>query len=256
LRGKLRASAAARHFDVPNGLAIGQVAARKRIPLRLSSDFWQTVITASRTREVAALEMPMCCERCPFGPACRAADVSATTIEARLMAAGRVLMALPWAGCFPTGFRSLWPDAANGVPRSVRQPPSSREISAMDEAYRWIAFIGDPDERRLVLMRSLVLPDSAFGTPRHVWTWNRLRRVTGLHPDTLMVRHGRGIDRIVRALNGRARCPAPSSRGARHGDDVSGDGRLFGSTAAIRMLPVWLMDRAANGDRVRIPGGG
>jgi hypothetical protein len=79
--------------------------------------------------------------------------------------------------------------------------PTSREISAMDEAYRWTSFIADQDERRLVLMRSLIFEDAASGRMRYVWTWRRLRRTTGLHPDTLKARWGRGIDRIVRGLN-------------------------------------------------------
>ena len=125
--------------------------------------------------------------------------LNAASVELRLAEAGRVLLGLPWAGCFPIGFRSVWPLSAACAFRA-RPAPSSREISAMDEAYRWTAFISDPDERRLVLMRSLVLPDSPFGTPRHVWTWGRLRRATGLHPDTLKTRWGRGIDRIAHAL--------------------------------------------------------
>jgi hypothetical protein len=50
-------------------------------------------------------------------------------------------------------------------------------------------------------MRSLVLPVSTSGKPRHVWTWGRLRRATGLHPDTLQKRWRRGIRHIVFALN-------------------------------------------------------
>jgi hypothetical protein len=76
----------------------------------------------------------------------------------------------------------------------------------MDEAYRWTALIADQEERRLVLMRSLVLPVSASGMPRYVWTWSRLRRTTGLHPDTLKARWGRGIDRIVCELNRPTQC--------------------------------------------------
>ncbi len=82
-----------------------------------------------------------------------------------------------------------------------RTMPSPRDISAMDEAYNWTALIPDPEERRLVLMRSLVLPPTPFGTPRYVWSWSKLRRSTGLHPDTLQKLHGRGLARIARGLN-------------------------------------------------------
>jgi hypothetical protein len=126
-------------------------------------------------------------------------QINAAAVELRLEDAGKTLLSLPWSGCFPSGFSSVWPlRAACGC--AARPVPSSREISAMDEAYRWMAFLPDVDERRLVLMRSLALPDSPFGTPRHVWSWSKLRRTTGLHPDTLKARWGRGIDRIVRGL--------------------------------------------------------
>jgi hypothetical protein len=137
---------------------------------------------------------------------------NATDVEERLAEAGRVLLALPWSGCFPAGFRCLWPD--QGGPSSRRCMPTSREISAMDEAYRWTSFIADQDERRLVLMRSLIFEDAASGRVRFVWTWRRLRRTTGLHPDTLKARWGRGIDRIVRGLNEPAhRCDSRRSDG-------------------------------------------
>ena len=135
----------------------------------------------------------------------RQGRITEAEVEARMAAAGRVLLALPWAGCFPCGFRTLWPETE---PERPRHPvPSSHQISAMDEAYRWTALIPEVDERRLVLMRSPVLPDSAFGTLRHVWSWGRLRRATGLHPDTLKKRWGRGIGRIVVGLNR----PTPST---------------------------------------------
>ena len=139
----------------------------------------------------------------------RQGRITEAEVEACLADAGRVLLALPWAGCFPCGFRTLWPETE--AARARHPVPSSHRISAMDEAYRWTAFIPDVEERRLVLMRSLVLPDSAFGTPRYVWSWGRLRRATGLHPDTLKKRWGRGIGKIVSALN------KPSQFVASHG---------------------------------------
>lgn len=129
-------------------------------------------------------------------------------VEQRLEAAGRVLLALPWAGCFPSGYRRLWP-MMEGEMAVRRKIPSSHEISAMDEAYCWTALIQDAEERRLVLMRSLVLEPTPFGTPRYVWSWTKLRRSTGLHPGTLQKMHARGLARIARGLN------APGSSGVK-----------------------------------------
>jgi len=125
---------------------------------------------------------------------------SEAEVEARLADAGRILLALPWANCFPFGLRTLWSEAE--IDASVRRPiPTSDQIRAMDQAYRWTALIARQEERRLVLMRSLVLPALASGRPRYVWSWRRLQGATGFHRDTLKERWGRGIGHIVDALN-------------------------------------------------------
>ena len=121
-------------------------------------------------------------------------------IEARLADAGRTLLALPWVGCFPLGFKTLWPEA-EAAASGTRPAPTSQQISAMDQAYSWTALIAKPDERRMVLMRSLMLSPSATGRPRYVWSWRRLRKTTGLHSDTLKKHWARGIAHIVVALN-------------------------------------------------------
>jgi len=125
---------------------------------------------------------------------------SEAEVEARLADAGRVLLALPWANCFPFGLRTLWSEAEADT-SARRLIPTSDQIRAMDQAYRWTALVAGLEERRLVLMRSLILPASASGRPRYIWSWRRLQRATGLHPDTLKTRWGRGIRHIVDALN-------------------------------------------------------
>jgi hypothetical protein len=132
---------------------------------------------------------------------------SEAEVEARLADAGRVLLALPWANCFPFGLQTLWSEAESDA--SERRPiPTSDQIRAMDQAYRWTALIDRPEERRLVLMRSLVLPASASGRPRYVWSWRRLQKATGFHRDTLKNKWGRGIRHILHALNR----PTPTGR--------------------------------------------
>jgi hypothetical protein len=131
---------------------------------------------------------------------------SAPYVEDRLERAGRTLLALPWAGCFPAGFTCLWPEVAGGASRRYAVPSISA-VSAMDEAYRWITLITDPDPDRLVMIRSLVLrrslviPDSPEEKPEYCYRWRDLQRSTGLHRDTLRDRWGRGIDLIVGGLN-------------------------------------------------------
>ena len=151
-------------------------------------------------------------------------EFSASQVEERLEDAGQVLLALPWAGCFPAGFQTLWPiQTPSDTPRSP--VPSSHEISAMDEAYLWVELLPNQDERRLVLMRSLVREDPVTGRLRYTWSWNRLRQVTGLHPDTLRARWGRGIDHIVRRLNQRG---IPARAASSGGQPSAGTAGLSG----------------------------
>jgi len=63
---------------------------------------------------------------------------------------------LEWAGCFPAGMTVFWPDISGREPRRYAVPTMAA-ITAMDEAYRWVGLITDPDPDRLVMIRSLVL---------------------------------------------------------------------------------------------------
>lgn len=139
-------------------------------------------------------------------------------VEARFEAAGRTLVALPWAGCFPAGITCLWPEAGGGE-LARWSVPDAAEISAMTECYHgWIPLISDADPlrlvmmRRLVLMRSLVMPDSPADSPRYVYSWRRLGKMTGLHADTLISRWGWGIDAITRRLNKPGLCRASGGK--------------------------------------------
>ena len=139
-------------------------------------------------------------------------------VEEEFERAGRTLLALPWAGCFPAGFTALWPEAGGGEPRRY-DTPTTAAISRMDAAYRWIPLISAPDPemliqmRRLVLMRSLVFPDKADDDPkRYQFGWRKLQRMTGLHRDTLRDRWGRGIDLVVSRLNRPGLCAASGGK--------------------------------------------
>ena len=76
----------------------------------------------------------------------RQGRITEAEVEARLADAGRVLLALPWAGCFPCGFRTLWPETESERPR--HPVPTSHQISAMDQVYRWTTLIAEPEAWR------------------------------------------------------------------------------------------------------------
>jgi hypothetical protein len=162
-----------------------------------------------------------------------AGGYTAAYIERRFEDAGRTLIALPWAGCFPAGMTCLWPEAGGGEPRRYAVPRSV-EVSAMSETYDWVRLITDPDPdrlvmmRRLVLMRSLVLPDSPQATPAYCHRWRELSRTLGLHRDTLQARWGRGIDLIVGRMNRPGLC-------ARSGGKVAPCGTVPASLGALEM---------------------
>jgi hypothetical protein len=148
-------------------------------------------------------------------------------VEDRFEKAGRTLLALPLAGVFPAGLTCLWPLVSSAEPR--RYPvPTSADITLMDEAYtRWIPLIHhvEFDElmmmRQLVLLRSLVRPDSDAGKPIYLVSWRKLVRATGLHRDVLRARWGLGIDRIVARLNQPGLCAKSGGRIGPAADRIS-----------------------------------
>jgi len=130
----------------------------------------------------------------------RSQSGSTAEVEVRLADAGRVLLALPWANCFPFGVRNLWsePEADAFARRPI---PTSDQIRAMDQAFRRAVLIPRPEERRLVLMRSLVLPQpSTSGRPATSGPGDGFGAPRGCIR-TLQQRWYRGIRHMVCALS-------------------------------------------------------
>ena len=131
--------------------------------------------------------------------------VDAPYVIGRLEKAGQTLIALPGTGTRPAAYRVMWPEFWTAVEdmaaaEKTRYPvPSAAAITAMDEAFRWIELIplASIRTRQLILLRLLVQPIS----DKHVWSWRKLEGRFGMGKDALILRHGRGIGRIVTLLN-------------------------------------------------------
>lgn len=133
--------------------------------------------------------------------------LTAETAIDRLERAGETLMALPARGCFPAAFPTA--SLSHLIPRESELPrvprPSARDVSRMDEAYGWVRLLPsatrlDVQRRRIVLMRSLVWPDSERPDP-HVWSWRRLADRLGPDHHTVQRRHAAAIASICAAVN-------------------------------------------------------
>jgi hypothetical protein len=119
--------------------------------------------------------------------------------------AGATLLALPNAG-HSTRIRQMRFDivhtaleAYGWAAEPVRAPaPDAAAISAMDEAFGWLALI--PDEkfvlRRILGARALVHPL----TRRHLFPWRRLAGVLGADHKSVQRWHGDGIRFLMKAL--------------------------------------------------------
>ena len=126
-------------------------------------------------------------------------------VVARLEEAGAAMLALP-----PTGYSTRLSSGALEIVRDWRESygwgtpelraprPSAEQISAMDEAFAWIAHI--PRDRfvlrRIVGARALVNPL----TDRHLFTWRRLARAVGADHRAVQKWHAEAIGLIVAAL--------------------------------------------------------
>lgn len=148
--------------------------------------------------------------------------IQPTTIELlilRLEAAGGAMLGLRVRGVRPAGYGSGMPDplqdasdAYGWTEEDMPIPrPSAAAITAMDEAFGWIALIpldeapapgnrhrarGNALIRRLVGARAFVDPRS----DRNLFPWRRLATTLHCSPETARQWHGRGIDMIFAAL--------------------------------------------------------
>ncbi len=131
--------------------------------------------------------------------------MTADDIVARLEAAGATLLALPSSG-YTTHMRQMRFDivhtaleAYGWVAPALRVPvPAAAAISAMDEAFLWLAMI--PEEkfllRRVLGARALVHPL----TGRHLFAWRRLAATLGVDHKSVQRWHGQGVQIIRQAL--------------------------------------------------------
>ena len=145
---------------------------------------------------------------------------SSATVEAALYRAGRALLALDVGTVWPSGFRSSMPEmlreaiVAYGHVRATFRvsPPSSSEISAMDQACSWLGLLpGDKHGvilRRVVGARMLVDPR----TDRPLYSWRRLGAAIGcshVHAKTLWLE---ATTAIARRLDAPGLCAASGGR--------------------------------------------
>lgn len=133
------------------------------------------------------------------------AENLAQHVVERLEEAGRALLSMP-----PTGYstritisRVLFaPEPGESglpTPPAVRiTPPSSQEISRMDEALEWLALIPNRQRaiRRIVAARALKNPV----TDKHLYSWRDIGRIMNIDHKAVQRWHSQGIEIITRAL--------------------------------------------------------
>jgi hypothetical protein len=136
----------------------------------------------------------------PAGQALGAAEV-----VRRLEEAGATLLAMPSSG-YSTRLRQMRFDIVHAALEAygweapaMRAPaPDSSAISAMDEAFGWLALIPESQFllRRILGARALVHPV----TGRYLFTWRRLSAAVGADHKSVQRWHGQAVDMVVRGL--------------------------------------------------------
>ena len=133
-------------------------------------------------------------------------EMTADDVIMRLEDAGATMMRMPKAG-WSTGARTFWPAVVRdpseaygwtGEPVRISRPAAA-DITAMDEAFGWLAHI--PHDRfvlrRVVASRCLVHPI----TGRHLFAWRAIARMIGSHHMAVQRWHAQGIACIVQGVN-------------------------------------------------------
>ena len=128
-------------------------------------------------------------------------------IIVRLEQAGATLLALPSKG-YSTHLRQMRFDIVHTALEAygweapaLRAPtPSAAAISAMDEAFAWLALIPEQSFllRRILGARALVHPL----TGRYLFPWRRLAAAVGADHKSVQRWHGNAVAMLERRLNG------------------------------------------------------
>ncbi len=124
-------------------------------------------------------------------------------LEARLKAAGTAAVSIP-ERTKPSGYRTAWPEVVRSVNEAYgwhaeqsRFPvPSAKAICDMYEVFDWLLLLEGLD-RSIVSARMLWHPLK----DRHIVSWNRLARFTGLHKNTVKRRYDVALDRMIPLIN-------------------------------------------------------
>lgn len=129
----------------------------------------------------------------------------------RLEEAGATLLALRLPRVGPSLSVTAWPEIvreaveaygwAEEAPRA--SVPEAAAISAMDEAYGWLALLDSHVTRRVLGLRSLVDPI----TWRHRVPWRTLAKAVGSDPRSVRRWHRKGVEKLVVALGGEWSAP-------------------------------------------------
>jgi hypothetical protein len=131
--------------------------------------------------------------------------LGAEMIVLRLEDAGATLLAMPHTG-YSTRLRQMRFDivhtaleAYGWAESPIRAPgPDAEAITAMDEAFGWLALIPEAKFvlRRILGARALVHPL----TRRHLFPWRRLAGLLGADHKSVQRWHRDAVDHLVRAL--------------------------------------------------------
>lgn len=132
--------------------------------------------------------------------------LNAGEVTSRLEDAGATLLALPASG-HSTHLRQMKFDIVHTAleaygwqPAMARPPvPNAADITAMDEAFGWLALVPDARFvlRRILGARALVHPL----TGRHVYPWRRLAVMLGTDHKSVQRWHAQAISLIVQKLS-------------------------------------------------------
>lgn len=135
----------------------------------------------------------------------RNTQIGGAEVVSRLEEAGATLLALPASG-YSTHMRQMRFDIVHTALEAygweapaLRAPtPPAAAITAMDEAFGWLALIPEQNLvlRRILGARALVHPL----TRRHLFPWRRLAKTLGADHKSVQRWHANGITMVAKAL--------------------------------------------------------
>jgi hypothetical protein len=129
-------------------------------------------------------------------------------VEERLREAGMVIRMLPLTGCFPSSYRSFWPDIVHSFedaygwtePAPVKIRPTMAQMDRFNEVLGWLPILVTKKNMRTAARVIAYRMQTHVDTGNPVWSWRKIGKELKMSKDTARSEYLDGVRVLSVAL--------------------------------------------------------